>query len=81
MIIILIIAILIIRNGIIENQGSSENEAVVEIKYNEGNGIYYIKDENGMILHKSYSEDEFYIYQIDLDYNPQNPDMPNEYGE
>ena len=83
LIVILVIAILIIRNVVIENQSSNENEseAVAEIKYDEGNQIYYIEDENGMVLHESYSEDELYIYQIDPDYNPQNPDTPDEYGE
>lgn len=83
LIIILIIAILIIRNVVIENQSSNENEreTVAEIKFDEGNQIYYIEDANGMVLHESYSEDELYIYQIDPGYNPQNPDMPDEYGE
>lgn len=83
LIVILIIAILIIRSVVIQNQSSNENESteVSEIKFDEVNQIYYIEDENGMILHEAYSEDELYIYQIDPDYNPQNPDMPDEYEE
>ena len=83
LIVILVVAILIIRNVIIENQSSNENESekIAEIKYDEENQIYYIEDENGMVLHEGYSEDELYIYQIDPDYNPQKPDMPDEYGE
>lgn len=83
LVVVLIAAILIIRN-VSKNSSESSSQGgdtvSTEIHYDETNSVYYIADKNtGEVLHEAYSEDDLHIYEVDPDYDPKNPDEPSEY--
>lgn len=58
-----------------KNEIDDVQDNASDILYNEEPGLYYITDENGEIVHESEDEGSLYIYTIDPDYDPKNPEL------
>lgn len=71
-IVVIISIVLITRN--INSKKNEEKNINTKIDYNNETGEYYLKDENGEILHSANSESELYIYKIDPNYDAKNPE-------